>query len=274
MERGPQWMLYRSTNHSVPAQSIEVLCRPPQASGAAVPAPRLTPSLASCDERMPPRCSSRVLPSSQLLQFEGVPHLSIPRSSSHQSSKYRFEQFKQQLSVLHTSVTSDLPRGHRGWPSPPSMPQELQCVQCCECAVFQSQIVKKIPKFSCALCGTKQSVRQVWLFLCHASHPMLHQCAGGKEPKSRLPLSLELASLALRWPQVYALSNKGKEVRLVVQRLNAERGRREEAAACASPPAPDSIPTADLPQTDGGRREDWSAFIAPKVIQPRTAPVC
>jgi len=34
-------------------------------------------------------------------------------------------------------------------------------VQCCECRTFQSQIVKKVPKFSCALCGTKQSVRQV-----------------------------------------------------------------------------------------------------------------
>lgn len=34
-------------------------------------------------------------------------------------------------------------------------------MQCCECGTFQSQIVKKVPKFSCTLCGTKQSVRQV-----------------------------------------------------------------------------------------------------------------
>ena len=48
-------------------------------------------------------------------------------------------------------------------------------MQCCECGVFQSQIVKKVPKFSCALCGTKQSVRQVRLFLCRASEYILHR---------------------------------------------------------------------------------------------------
>lgn len=40
------------------------------------------------------------------------------------------------------------------------MPQEFHVVRCFSCEAFQSQQVKKVNKFVCKLCGTKQSVRK------------------------------------------------------------------------------------------------------------------
>ena len=63
--------------------------------------------------------------------------------------------------------------------------------------------------------------------------------------------------------QVYARSNRGKEVRQVVQRLNAERGSHEDAVNLAARQeairtAPDNVQASDAPQ------HDWSTYIAPK----------
>ncbi|XP_053694642.1 MRN complex-interacting protein [Sabethes cyaneus] len=38
------------------------------------------------------------------------------------------------------------------------MPQQLRVVRCYQCQTFQSDIVKKAPKWSCKLCGSKQSL--------------------------------------------------------------------------------------------------------------------
>ncbi len=98
--------------------------------------------------------------------------------------------------------------------------------------------------------------------------PLISSCIGTMAARTRIATARSHTSrlLVLRWPQVYAQSNRGKEVRLAVQRLNAERGRQEEAAACAPPAATHTAPTADMPQT--GASEDWSAYVAPKVTQP------
>lgn len=39
--------------------------------------------------------------------------------------------------------------------------QQFHAVQCFSCSTFQVQQVKKVAKFKCAVCGDKQSVRQV-----------------------------------------------------------------------------------------------------------------
>lgn len=39
----------------------------------------------------------------------------------------------------------------------------FQCVQCCDCSRFQSAQARKDKKFSCKICGKKQSVRKVRL---------------------------------------------------------------------------------------------------------------
>ena len=65
--------------------------------------------------------------------------------------------------------------------------------------------------------------------------------------------------------QVYAQSNRGKEVRLVVQRLNAKRGRQEEAAERAPLTAEGPVPGAEAPRNTVGMGEDWTAYIAAKV---------
>ncbi|KAK9709595.1 MRN-interacting protein [Popillia japonica] len=42
------------------------------------------------------------------------------------------------------------------------MPQELHVVRCCTCEAFQVDIVKKIPKWVCKMCGEKQSLKKVY----------------------------------------------------------------------------------------------------------------
>ncbi|XP_018320538.1 MRN complex-interacting protein [Agrilus planipennis] len=42
------------------------------------------------------------------------------------------------------------------------MPQELQVLKCFSCDTFQVQIVKKIPKWICKLCGEKQSTIKIY----------------------------------------------------------------------------------------------------------------
>ena len=43
--------------------------------------------------------------------------------------------------------------------------QQFHAVQCCSCSTYQVQQVKKVAKFKCAVCGEKQSVRQVHALL-------------------------------------------------------------------------------------------------------------
>ena len=42
------------------------------------------------------------------------------------------------------------------------MPIEYQIVRCCSCLTFQVQQKKKVNKFSCRLCGTKQSLQRIY----------------------------------------------------------------------------------------------------------------
>ena len=70
----------------------------------------------------------------------------------------------------------------------------------------------------------------------------------------------------LQLPQVYVQSNSGREVRHVVQRLNAERGRLEEAAECAPPTATDPVAAVGALQTAVGPSEEWSAYVKPEVM--------
>ncbi|XP_018572249.1 zinc finger protein 528-like [Anoplophora glabripennis] len=42
------------------------------------------------------------------------------------------------------------------------MPQEFHVILCYSCNVFQVDIVKKVPKWSCKMCGEKQSVKKVY----------------------------------------------------------------------------------------------------------------
>ncbi|KAJ6636663.1 MRN complex-interacting protein [Pseudolycoriella hygida] len=41
------------------------------------------------------------------------------------------------------------------------MPQEIQVVQCFRCRIHQVDIVKKVPKWTCKMCGEKQSLKKV-----------------------------------------------------------------------------------------------------------------
>ncbi|KRT81704.1 hypothetical protein AMK59_5666 [Oryctes borbonicus] len=42
------------------------------------------------------------------------------------------------------------------------MPQELHVVRCYNCEAFQVDIVKKVPKWICKICGEKQSLKKVY----------------------------------------------------------------------------------------------------------------
>ncbi|XP_064213084.1 MRN complex-interacting protein isoform X2 [Tribolium castaneum] len=42
------------------------------------------------------------------------------------------------------------------------MPQEYHVLQCFSCETFQVDIVKKLPKWACKMCGEKQSVKKVY----------------------------------------------------------------------------------------------------------------
>ena len=63
--------------------------------------------------------------------------------------------------------------------------------------------------------------------------------------------------------QIYARSNRGKEVRQVVQRLNAERGCREDSANDAALVEPDYTAPYNL-QASALFQHDWSTYVAPK----------
>ncbi|GIL69451.1 hypothetical protein Vretimale_13561 [Volvox reticuliferus] len=54
------------------------------------------------------------------------------------------------------------------------MPQQFQAVKCYKCNTFQVQQVKKLQKFSCAICGEKQTIQHIYAISNAAKDIRLH----------------------------------------------------------------------------------------------------
>lgn len=93
------------------------------------------------------------------------------------------------------------------------------------------QQVKKVPKFSCRLCGAKQSVQQV-SFLSYFGQAVLRctfdrYCKHGWHQIGCQWYTLKGVTALIK--QVYAISGKAADVRGVVTELNSKRQQQEEA---------------------------------------------
>ena len=105
---------------------------------------------------------------------------------------------------------------------------------------MQVQQVKKVAKFSCRLCGTRQSVKHV-----RSSHACYDHCCRsyslymGMTKPFRTHATRECE--AMRSMQVHAMSSKASDVRAMVMDLNAKRQAAEERGDAMDPSSPPTM---------------------------------
>lgn len=112
------------------------------------------------------------------------------------------------------------------------MPIQYLGVQCFTCKTFQVQQSKKKPQYACAVCHEKQSIRKVC--------PAIPNCGAWPHPH-----------------QVYAVSTKAADVRVIVQQLNMARAQLDDQLnAC-----PAAQPSEQAPAACSSPAVDWDAFV-------------